>query len=80
MVRSFSKLNKIFYLINYEMVRAWYMDNNLTIDQRESHHLDPPKIVDLDKLKELGVLYWQVIEVWISFYYLKHYFYDYSLR
>lgn len=33
------------------------MDHNDS-DQRLEHHLDPPRFVGLDKLKELGVLYW----------------------
>lgn len=39
------------------MVRAWYMDDSDS-DQRLEHQLDPPEFVSLDKLKELGVLYW----------------------
>lgn len=39
------------------MVRVWYMDDS-DADQRLEHQLDPPEFVSLDKLKQLGVLYW----------------------
>ncbi|KAH7969941.1 acireductone dioxygenase [Rhipicephalus sanguineus] len=43
------------------MVRAWYMDDDSSIDQREEHQLDPPVPVSLDELREKsGVLYWKL--------------------
>ncbi|KAL1432887.1 hypothetical protein MTO96_001883 [Rhipicephalus appendiculatus] len=34
------------------MVRAWYMDEDSSVDQREEHQLDPPVPVSLDELRE----------------------------
>uniref|UniRef100_A0A224YPW9 Acireductone dioxygenase n=1 Tax=Rhipicephalus zambeziensis TaxID=60191 RepID=A0A224YPW9_9ACAR len=43
------------------MVRAWYMDEDSSVDQREEHQLDPPVPVSLDELREKsGVLYWKL--------------------
>ncbi|XP_050039079.1 acireductone dioxygenase [Dermacentor andersoni] len=43
------------------MVRAWYMDDDLSTDQREEHQLDPPVPVALDEIREKsGVLYWKL--------------------
>ena len=41
------------------MVRAWYMDS-LPGDQRLPHRSEGSQEVSLDKLAELGVLYWKV--------------------
>ncbi|XP_070533545.1 acireductone dioxygenase-like [Ptychodera flava] len=41
------------------MVRAWFMDDS-DADQRLEHMTDPPQFVDLDYLKEQGVLYWKL--------------------
>lgn len=44
------------------MVRAWFMDNDTTTDQRKEHQLDPPQFVDLKTLYEkTGVEYFKVI-------------------
>lgn len=53
------------------MVRAWYMDDDLS-DQRNEHFRNPPEFLDLKKLFEItGVEYFRV-----SYYYdaLIHYF------
>ena len=42
------------------MVRAWYMDDDTTVDQRQPHMLDPPKFVELPDLEKIGVLYYKV--------------------
>jgi 1,2-dihydroxy-3-keto-5-methylthiopentene dioxygenase len=42
------------------MVRAWYMVENVELDQREPHQTSPPQFVDLDTLKTFGVNYWQM--------------------
>ncbi|KAL4218179.1 Ard4p [Mactra antiquata] len=42
------------------MVRAWFMDNDTSVDQREPHQLDPPQPVTLETLADLGVLYYNV--------------------
>ncbi|KAH7954459.1 hypothetical protein HPB49_018759 [Dermacentor silvarum] len=43
------------------MVRAWYMDDDLSTDQREEHQLEPPVLVSLDEVREKsGVLYWKL--------------------
>ena len=42
------------------MVRAWYMDEDTTVDQRQPHMLSPPKFVELTYLEKLGVLYRKV--------------------
>ena len=42
------------------MVRAWYMDDDTTVDQRQPHMLSPPKFVELTDLEKLGVLYRKV--------------------
>ena len=42
------------------MVRAWYMDDDTSVDRREDHMRNPPKFVDLKELEELGILYFQV--------------------
>jgi hypothetical protein len=43
------------------MVRAWYMDNDTTSDQRSEHQLDPPQFLDLKTLYErTGVEYFKV--------------------
>ncbi|GJQ82796.1 hypothetical protein Trydic_g13499 [Trypoxylus dichotomus] len=40
------------------MVRAWFMDNDTSVDQREEHHLNPPRYVSLEELQQLtGVEY-----------------------
>ncbi|XP_077990352.1 acireductone dioxygenase-like [Glandiceps talaboti] len=41
------------------MVRAWYMDD-CEDDQRKEHMTDPPQFLDLEYLKEQGVLYWKL--------------------
>ncbi|XP_072041958.1 acireductone dioxygenase-like [Amphiura filiformis] len=41
------------------MPRAWMMDT-LDADQRLEHQCDPPEPVDLEYLKEHGVLYWKL--------------------
>ncbi|XP_031640599.1 1,2-dihydroxy-3-keto-5-methylthiopentene dioxygenase [Contarinia nasturtii] len=42
------------------MVRAWYMDNEVT-DQRLEHHRSPPQYIQLDELfKKTGVEYFQL--------------------
>ncbi|XP_077990198.1 acireductone dioxygenase-like [Glandiceps talaboti] len=41
------------------MVRAWYMDDSED-DQRKEHMTDPPQFLDLEYLKEQGVLYWKL--------------------
>lgn len=53
------------------MVRAWYMDDDLTTDQRLEHHRNPPAYIDLKELYELtGVKYFKVCKVNLFFY--KH--------
>ena len=43
------------------MVRAWYMDEELT-DQRLEHNKSPPEFIELDLLyKKTGVEYFKVI-------------------
>ncbi|KAH6935985.1 hypothetical protein HPB50_012074 [Hyalomma asiaticum] len=43
------------------MVRAWYMDDDLSTDQREEHQQDPPLPVSLDEVRDKsGVLYWKL--------------------
>ena len=42
-------------------MRAWFMDNNTTVDQREHHYLDPPEFVAMEYLDKLGVSHWKVI-------------------
>ncbi|KRT84487.1 hypothetical protein AMK59_1920, partial [Oryctes borbonicus] len=43
------------------MVRAWFMNNDSAVDQREEHHLDPPKYVSLEELQHLtGVEYFNL--------------------
>ena len=43
------------------MVQAWYIKENIT-DQTEPNHVDPPRYVAIDELKEkTGVLYYRVI-------------------
>lgn len=43
------------------MVRAWYMDNDFTVDQREEHQLCPPVPASLDDVRaKSGVLYWKL--------------------
>ncbi|CRK99563.1 CLUMA_CG012878, isoform A [Clunio marinus] len=43
------------------MVRAWFMDDDTTTDQRLEHHRNPPEYVDLQKLFELsGVEYFKL--------------------
>jgi len=42
------------------MVRAWYMDDDETHDQRESHMTTPPQFVNVDTLQSFGVNYWKV--------------------
>uniref|UniRef100_A0A2R5LHW8 Acireductone dioxygenase n=1 Tax=Ornithodoros turicata TaxID=34597 RepID=A0A2R5LHW8_9ACAR len=43
------------------MVRAWYMDDDTTTDQREEHQLNPPVPLSLDEVREKsGVLYWKL--------------------
>ncbi|KAH9373754.1 hypothetical protein HPB48_016600 [Haemaphysalis longicornis] len=45
------------------MVRAWYMDDDLTVDQREEHQLSPPVPASLDEIRsKSGVLYWKVCD------------------
>ncbi|CAH1112685.1 unnamed protein product [Psylliodes chrysocephalus] len=43
------------------MVRAWYMDDDTTTDQRLPHHRNPPELVSLeDLLKITGVEYFRL--------------------
>ncbi|CAG9861940.1 unnamed protein product [Phyllotreta striolata] len=43
------------------MVRAWYMDDDTTADQRLEHHKTPPEFIGLDDLLKLtGVEYFQL--------------------
>lgn len=43
------------------MVRAWYMDEDKTSDQRLEHHQTPAKYISMDDLKkDTGVEYFQV--------------------
>ena len=37
-------------------VKAWLMDSNVEVDQREPHYLEP---VPLEVISELGVLHWE---------------------
>ncbi|XP_074657090.1 acireductone dioxygenase-like [Tubulanus polymorphus] len=37
-------------------MRAWYMDST-DVDPREPHMTNPPEFVELERLKELGLLY-----------------------
>ncbi|XP_019627316.1 PREDICTED: 1,2-dihydroxy-3-keto-5-methylthiopentene dioxygenase [Branchiostoma belcheri] len=41
------------------MVRAWYMDDS-DADQRCPHMTDPIQPVELDQLKNIGVLHWKL--------------------
>jgi len=42
------------------MPQAWYMDNSPD-DPKSEHHLNPPQIIDIDKLYSLtGVEHWRV--------------------
>ncbi|XP_002738968.1 acireductone dioxygenase-like [Saccoglossus kowalevskii] len=41
------------------MVRAWIMDES-DADKRLPHMTEPPQMVDLDYLKELGILYYKL--------------------
>jgi 1,2-dihydroxy-3-keto-5-methylthiopentene dioxygenase len=43
-------------------ISAWYMDDDLTSDQRLPHQQTPPAPVSADKLIELGVIYWENIQ------------------
>lgn len=48
------------------MVKAWYMDNDLS-DQRLEHHRNPPEFVSLDDLyKKTGVEYFNVSYAYIQ--------------
>lgn len=38
-------------------MRVWFMNNDEIVDQRESHHSEPPEFVEMDILREFGVLY-----------------------
>ncbi|XP_031477918.1 probable inactive acireductone dioxygenase 2 [Nymphaea colorata] len=40
-------------------IQAWYM-NDTNEDQRLPHHCNPEEYVSLEKLSELGVLYWHL--------------------
>lgn len=40
-------------------MRAYYFDNETT-DQRLPHDYDPSRPVDVETLKKIGVLYWEV--------------------
>ncbi|XP_018334730.1 1,2-dihydroxy-3-keto-5-methylthiopentene dioxygenase [Agrilus planipennis] len=43
------------------MVRAWYMDDDTSTDQRLEHHQNPPHFVNLDELFQLtGVEYFPI--------------------
>lgn len=43
------------------MVRAWFMDNDTTTDQRLEHHRNPPKFLTIDELfKATGVEFFQL--------------------
>lgn len=42
------------------MVRAWFMNYDTSVDQREPHQFDPPRPVSLDDLQKLGVLYYKI--------------------
>lgn len=46
------------------MVRAWYMPENWTGDQRLAHMTNPPQMIDMFTLREkTGVLYYQIPHV-----------------
>lgn len=45
------------------MVRAWFMDDDVDLDQRLEHHRNPPEFVELCELLALtGVEYFKVSE------------------
>ena len=66
-----TKLNKASFLFLPRfllsiMVRAWYMDK-APGDQRLEHRAKETADVPLDRLASLGVLYWKVKPVTVSF-------------
>jgi len=43
------------------MSSAWYMDDDVTVDQREEHHKSPKQFLEIGQLKEkTGVLVFKV--------------------
>ena len=42
------------------MVRAWYMDDDSSVDKRKPHQTDPLKAVTVEDLKKLGIIYYEV--------------------
>ena len=43
------------------MVRAWYKDEDSERDQHEPHMLDSAKLLDINDLENIGILYSQVL-------------------
>nr|ABK21202.1 unknown [Picea sitchensis]ABK22427.1 unknown [Picea sitchensis] len=45
--------------VKFPPMEAWYMDDSAE-DQRLPHHRNPPQYLSLEKLADLGVLYWKL--------------------
>lgn len=48
------------------MVQSWFMAENWSGDQREAHHMQPPKYIDLDTLYKLTLV--EYFKVYMTFF------------